>query len=242
VVLVNSKHAHKPVHAQAKAQTNLDAGGNTDEDRRARTPLPPSAQTHEGDDITQAERRVQELEAEQRRVMSQLKAAKAVHSDPGRNAPQTPQPTPTLSGLDLASRALATASLEAQIDRQFDEYNKRPRKKFIGTRTEEYVPAQYLEDWRQKVERIGNLNYPEAAKGRFYGSLVIYIEINAEGELERAEVQRSSGYRVLDAAAIRILKLASPYGKFPADLKRQTDILAFARTWTFTQADQLQSQ
>lgn len=242
VVLVNSKHARKPAHAQARAQTNLDAGGNSEDDRRARTPLPPSTETRDGDDVVDAQRRVQELEAEQRRIMSQLQADKSIGSAM-RQSDTQPVPAPAhLSGLDMADRALAIARLEGQIDRQFDEYNKRPRKKFIGVRTEEYLPAQYLEDWRQKVERVGNLNYPEAAKGRFYGSLVVYIEINSEGELERAEVQRSSGHRVLDDAALRILRLAAPFGKFPSQLKRQTDILAFARTWTFTQADQLHSQ
>jgi len=242
IILVNSKHAHKPVRAQAKAQTNLDGGGNTDEERIATTPLPPSEQVREGDDVVEAQRRVQELEAEQRLMMTRLKADKSVVTDTQRYDAQSPQPVPPVSGLDLATRALAIARLEGQIDRNLDEYNKPPRKLFIGARTEEYVPAQYLEDWRQKVERIGNLNYPEAAKGKLYGSLLVYIEINSDGDLVRAEVQRSSGHKILDEAALRILRLAAPYGKFSPELKRQADILTFARTWTFTQADQLQSQ
>ena len=242
IVLVNSKHARKPVHAQAKAQTNLDGGGNTDQDRIATTPLPPSQQLREGDDVAEAPRRVQALEAEQRSMMTRLKADKRVAIDTRHNDLQSPLTTPELSGLDLATRSLAIARLEGQIDRNLDEYNKRPRKLFIGARTEEYAPAQYLEDWRQKVERVGNLNYPEAAKGRLYGSLLVYIEINSEGDLVRAEVHRSSGHKILDEAALRILRLAAPYGKFPAELKRQADILSFARTWTFTQADQLQAQ
>ena len=185
---------------------------------------------------------MQKLEAEQRLMMTRVKADRDVTADTRRNESQSPQITPEVSGLDLATRALAIAQLEGQIDRNFDEYNKRPRKLFIGARTEEYAPAQYLEDWRQKVERVGNLNYPEAAKGKLYGSLLVYIEINSEGDLVRAEVQRSSGYKILDEAALRILRLATPYGKFPAELKRQADILTFARTWTFTQADQLKSQ
>ncbi len=242
IILVNSKHAHKPVHAQAKAQTNLDGGGNTDEERIATTPLPPSQQLREGDDVAEAQRRVQALETQQRLMMTRLKADNSVATDTRRNELQPSQTTPELSGLDLATRSLAIARLEGQIDRNLDEYNKRPRKLFIGARTEEYVPAQYLEDWRQKVERVGNLNYPEAAKGKLYGSLLVYIEINSDGDLVRAEVQKSSGHKLLDEAALRILRLAAPYGKFSAELKRQADILTFARTWTFTQADQLQAQ
>ncbi len=242
IILVNSKHAHKPAHAQAKAQTNLDGGGNTDEERIATTPLPPSERRREGDDVAEARRRVQALEAQQRRMMTRAKANKSVTTNTRSSQSPSPQITPEVSGLDLATRSLAIAQLEGQIERNQDAYNKRPRKLFIGARTEEYVPAQYLEDWRQKVERVGNLNYPEAAKGKLYGSLLVYIEINSDGDLVRAEVQRSSGHKLLDAAALRILRLAAPYGKFSAELKRQADILTFARTWTFTQADQLQSQ
>ncbi|HEY6896751.1 MAG TPA: TonB family protein [Rhodocyclaceae bacterium] len=240
VVLVNAKHRNRPDRAQAKAQANLDGGGNTDLERRATTPLPPSADTREGNDLVSAQQRVAELEAAQRQMMTRLKSEKAVTSNPQQEDKLPPQTT--VNGLDLANRAMAIARLEAQIDKQLDDYSKRPRKKFIGARTEEYLPAQYIEDWRQKIERVGNLNYPEAAKGKLYGSLVVYIEIRSDGELERAEIQRSSGHKLLDEAALRILRLAAPYGRFSAELKRQSDILAFARVWTFTQSDQLQAQ
>ncbi|HEX5393062.1 MAG TPA: TonB family protein [Rhodocyclaceae bacterium] len=237
VVLVNSKHSERPEQAQAKAQANLDAGGNTEQEHRASTPLPPSPHTKEGNDLVSAQQRVAQLEALQKQMLTQLKSQKAVHASEQQAEPLPPQPT--VSGMDLANRALAVARLEAQIDRQYDEYNKRPRKKFIGTRTTEYLPAQYIEDWRLKVERVGNLNYPEAARGKLYGSLLVYMEINQDGELLRAEVQRSSGQKVLDEAALRILRLAAPFGKFSNEMRQQFDVLAFARTWTFTQADQL---
>ncbi|WP_261379316.1 energy transducer TonB [Denitratisoma sp. DHT3] len=239
VVLVNSKHAARPTHAQAKAQANLDGGGNTDQERRAATPLPPSAQTREGDDLAQTRRRVAQLESQTRQLLSQMRSKRAFNAGA---APAQPLPPDTAPGQDLYSRSMAIARLEAQIEKQMDDYNKRPRKKFIGARTEEYLPAQYLEDWRQKVERVGNLNYPEEARGKLYGSLVVYLEINAEGQLERAEIQRSSGNKILDQAALRILRLAAPFARFPDNLKSQFDILAFARTWSFTQADMLKAQ
>lgn len=239
VVLVNSKHAARPTHAQAKAQANLDGGGNTDQERRAATPLPPSAQTREGDDLAQTRRRVAQLESQARQLLSSMRSERAFNAGA---APAQPQPPDTAPGQDLYTRSMAIARLEAQIEKQMDDYNKRPRKKFIGARTEEYLPAQYLEDWRQKVERVGNLNYPEEARGKLYGSLVVYLEINAEGQLERAEIQRSSGNKILDQAALRILRLAAPFARFPDNLKSQFDILAFARTWSFTQADMLKAQ
>ncbi len=240
VVLVNAKSARKPVKAQARAQANLDGGGNTDEDRRAKTPLPASQQVQPGDSLMEAQRQVQELEAQQQKLLTQAKSQKAIQIEASRSEKQ-PE-LASVRGADLAQSALAIARMEAQIERQIEDYNKRPRKKFIGTRTEEFAAAQYLEDWRQKVERIGNLNYPEAAKGKLYGNLLLYVEIKADGSLERVEVQRSSGHRILDEAAMRIVRMAAPYGNFSAELKRQTDIVAFARTWVFTKSDQLQSE
>jgi protein TonB len=141
----------------------------------------------------------------------------------------------------MASSAMAIARLEGQIARQMEEYNQRPRKKFIGARVEEYRFAQYVEDWRQKIERIGNLNYPAAAKGRLYGSLVLTVIIKADGELKHVEVSRSSGQALLDDAARRIVQLAAPYARFPESIRKDTDELEITRTWTFTNADRLRA-
>jgi protein TonB len=240
VILVNSKSKAKPDKAQAKAQTNLDGGGNTDEDRRAKTPLPPSPRTREGDQLIEAQRRVAELEAQSRQQMTRLKGDRAVSPDKSKPDPVT-APEPNVSGADLASSAMAIARLEGQIARQMEEYNQRPRKKFIGARVEEYRFAQYVEDWRQKIERIGNLNYPDAAKGKLYGSLVLTVVIKANGDLERVEVNRSSGQSLLDDAARRIVRMAAPYAAFPEAIRRDTDLLEITRTWTFTNADRLRA-
>jgi len=240
VILVNSKSKSRPNKAQAKAQTNLDGGGNTDEDRRAKTPLPASARTREGNELIEAKRRVTELEAQAQLQMTRLKSDRSVAAEKSKVSP-VPAPEPNVSGADLASTALAIARLEGQIARQMEEYNQRPRKKFIGARVEEYRFAQYVEDWRQKIERVGNLNYPAAARGRLYGSLVLTVIIKANGDLERIEVNRSSGQRLLDDAARRIVQMASPYAAFPESIRRDTDLLEITRTWTFTNTDRLRS-
>ena len=243
VVLVNSKHARKPHDAQVYAQTNLDGGGDSEQNQRATTPLPPSQSTTEGNDVIEAQRRVSQLEAEQKQVMTRLKAQAIVKMGQKQDKPLPPTPAPAVvSGLDLASRALAVARLEAQIDRQMNEYNKRPRVKNIGLRAEEYRFARYVEDWRQKIERIGNLNYPEAAKGRWYGSLTMTVIIKSSGELQDVEITRSSGVPVLDEAARRIVRMSAPYAEFPEDIKRDTDIITITRKWSFTREDLLQTQ
>jgi protein TonB len=240
IILVNAKSAKKPRDAQALAQANLDGGGNTDENRRAKTPLPPTQQQTTGVDIEQMQRRVRDLEARQQTLLTQAKSLRSVA--PAENANEQPAPSPNISGMDLAESARAMARLEGEISKSVDEYNKRPRKKFLGARTEEYRFAQYIEDWRQKIERVGTLNYPAAARGKLYGSLMLTVAITADGQVARIDINRSSGHKVLDDAARRIVQMASPYAAFPPDIRRDTDILEITRTWHFTQGDHLSAK
>jgi len=238
VILVNSRHAAKPEKAQAKAQANLDAGGNTEAPVRARTPLPPTRQSQPGTDLVAAQQRVAELERRQREMMTQSGPSRVARVD----ADQPPQPVePVFTGRDLATSARAMVRQEAEIARSIEEYNQRPKRKFIGARAEEYRFAQYVEDWRQKVERVGNLNYPEAARGKLYGNLVLTVAIRSDGSLERVELNRSSGHKLLDEAALRIVRLAAPFAAFPDNVRRDTDILEITCTWSFTGADQIQA-
>ena len=240
IVLVNAKSAKKPRDAQALAQSNLDGGGNTDENRRAKTPLPPTLQQNTGNDIEQMQRRVRELEARQPPLLTQAKSLRS--AAPAQNASEQPTPSPNISGLDLAESARAMARLEGEISKSVDEYNKRPRKKNIGARNDEYRFSQYIEAWRQKIERIGTLNYPDAARGKLYGSLVLTVTIMPDGQVARIEINRSSGHKILDDSARRIVQMASPYAAFPPEIRRDTDVLEITRTWHFTQGDQLSAK
>jgi protein TonB len=238
VVLVNSKSTSKPNKADALAQHNLDGGGNTEENRVAKTSFP-TLQDSKKFTPEQLAKHVAKLEAETKRVMTQLKSdhtIKQLHAKKFDGADRT-------NGEDLVQKSLEIARLEAQISKNNDYYQKLPRRKFIGARTQEFRFAQYIEDWRVKVERIGNLNYPEAARQqRVFGGLQLSVSIRADGSLEGVEVNRSSGQRILDAAAVRIVKLAAPYSRLPAEITRDTDILTITRTWTFTSANQLESE
>jgi protein TonB len=140
-------------------------------------------------------------------------------------------------------RTLEAMRLEAQIAKEMDAYQKRPKRRFVGARAEEYRFARYVEDWRLKVERVGNLNYPEAARQlRLYGNLLLTVSIRADGSVEGVRVERSSGQRVLDAAAIKIVEMSAPFAPLPPDIRRDTDILHITRTWTFTKGDELRSE
>jgi periplasmic protein TonB len=242
VVLVNAKTRERPAHAEVLAQANLDRGGNVDERRRARTPLPVTEPRASGKDLMDAQRRVRELEAQQRELLA------TARESPARVPVETPrqekseEPAPRLSGRDLADLSLAAMRLEAQIDRQLDAYQKRPRKKHIGARTVEYRFAQYEEDWRMKVERLGTLNYPPEARGKLYGNLQLTVTIKWDGSVVGMELDRSSGLKVLDAAAFKIVRMASPYAAFPADIRREFEELVITRTWFFGQGDKLWSE
>ena len=265
VVLVNSKHRNKPKKADVLAQTNLDGGGNTSENRQLKSALPwqknkltDANMEHRSKALekrlAQAEAeanrkavRLAELNKEAQALMSQLKATHAIETNPT----QTIQPTSPgislqdstikqLNTSDLMSASLEMARLEAQINKQQDDYQKRPKRKSIGARAQEYRFASYVESWRQKVERIGKVNYPEAAKDqKIYGQLQLTVYIKSSGDVEKVEIRRSSGYPVLDNAAKRIVEMGSPYAAFPEDLRKEVDILDITRTWIFTKEDSL---
>ncbi len=242
VVLVNSRTKERPAKAEVLAQANLDRGGNVDEDRRAKTPLPATEPRKPAKDVADAQRRMRELEAQQQRLLAQARdSAQRVPAEPPKPAP-APETPPLPSGRDLADLSLAAMRLQAQIDRQIDEYQKRPRKKFIGANAREYRFAQYEEDWRVKVERIGTLNYPAEARGKHYGHLRLTVTIRADGSVESVELDRSSGLKVLDQAAFKIVQMASPYAAFPPDIRRDTDLLVITRTWFFGQGDKIWTQ
>ena len=106
----------------------------------------------------------------------------------------------------------------------------------------DYRYSQYLSDWRNKVERIGAMNYPEEARGKFFGSLVLSVALRPDGSVDRIIVVRSSGNKVLDEAAKRIVMMGSPFAPFPPDIRKETDYLDITRTWNFTRGDALETR
>lgn len=269
VVLVNAKTKDAPFKADTLAQTNLDRGGNTDADRQMKSPLPvpktPSEKRAEKiavetkqakakaaqtpSEAPRKQQRVAEQERQAQEVITQTQAPQKVESQPAQQAAAVEpdqgkheeQPV-KLNAADLVARSLDAARLEAQLSKNMDAYQKRPKRKFIGARVREYRFASYVEAWRQKVEKVGNLNYPAAAKEhKLYGRLQMTVSIRADGTVEKIELNRSSGHAVLDEAAQRIVELAGPYAAFPEEIREDTDIIEITRTWTFTREDTLAS-
>ena len=242
VVLVNAKSQNRPVKADAHAQANLDGGGTTDAKRRATTPLPVTPDSVRERELAAASQRVQQLEQEAKRLMTQAKSTATTVPATTPQPERQPETKPAVTAADILQRSALITRMEAEIARDLQNEQERPRRRFVGARTQEFRFARYIEDWRQKVERFGNLNYPDTARGKVYGSLRMSVSINPDGSLAGVEIERSSGHKLLDAAAERIVRMAAPYARFPENIRRDVDVLVITRTWHFEQGDRVMTE
>ncbi len=227
VVLVNARSDKRPVAPQVRAQVNLDGGGNNDEGRRS-SPLPASAAIADGDALETARRAVAQLEQEQRALLAAYQAGRAFSAPQPRTEVDAPAPA------EQRRTQQRLARMQAEIAKEVSDYQKRPRVHHFMPSASEYRYARYFEDWRARIEKIGNEHYPEAARGRIYGTLRMTVVIDRDGSLRDAIIEQSSGSAVLDSAAQRIVKLSAPFPPFPPDMARDTDRLEITRSWLFT--------
>ncbi len=136
-------------------------------------------------------------------------------------------------GRELVDQNLEMARLAAEIERRQELMAKRPKRKFISASTREYEYAAYLRAWVAKVERVGNLNYPDEARRRGLGGrLVMTVAVRRDGSVEEVVLNRASGLGVLDQAATRIVRLAEPFPPLPKTAEN-IDVLHITRTWQF---------
>jgi len=227
VILVNARSDKRPATPQAHAQVNLDGGGANEEGRRT-SPLPDFAMMVDGDSIESARRTVAQLEQEQRALLAAYEASR-------RHATTQPKTTPASPTPQDANRPQQQLSrMQAEIAKEISDYQKRPRVHHFMPSASEYRFARYFEDWRDRIEKVGNDHYPDAARGRIYGTLRMTVVIDHNGTLLDAIIEQSSGSAVLDSAARRIVKLSSPFPPFPPDMARDTDRIEITRSWIFT--------
>lgn len=246
VILVNAKHDKKPLKADALAQANLDGGGNA-ATGRAKSPLPDMRKSEDGESAKAAKRRVTDLEEQQRKLMEQLSNRKSTFSTPRaeldkpRDLPQQPD------NLDAIDSARAIARREAEIAKNIEDYNKRPKKTQITPSTTEVGYAMYYKALQDKIEKIGTLNFPQQDGKKLYGELVVYIPVFQDGTIYEKDggprVERSSGNPALDAAAVRIARRAGPFGRFPANMRStdKDDVWEIVTRFKFTRDDALQT-
>ncbi len=236
VTLVNTADQEKPVDPDYLAQVSQRGGGNRRENVRAtRTPDAVGAHNIPGTNkITSPPQPAAGQHSPE--VLTQNQAAQALAAAPKGK----PSPPHIVTAAELIMQSKEIASLTAEIDESVQAQAKQPRERFISASTREMRDAAYMESWRNKVERIGNLNYPEVAKQRHLsGSLILDVAILPDGSVKDITVRRSSGHKLLDDAAVRIVKLAAPFAPFPADIRKDTDILHITKMWQFLSGNQL---
>ncbi len=239
VILVNAKHNSKPVKAEALAQANLDGGGEAAKGR-AKSFLTKSRAVQDGDKLSETAARLKQLEEEQKRLLSQLKDSPSRVSAAEAKSEQTQEnkPTPQTSGFELMASAQAILRREAEIAKRIEDENARPKRGYVTPSTREVEYAMYFKQWAEKVERVGNVNYPEAARGRTF-RLVMTVSVLADGRVEKIEIDRPSGNREVDAAARRIVRLAEPFGRFSPAMQARYGVLDLTMTWSFTRGEEL---
>ncbi|MEE4144150.1 MAG: TonB family protein [Halieaceae bacterium] len=239
VTLATRPDALAPGEAHHIAQANQEGGGAEAEVDQFTSPN--NDVSSDGDPGPQALLRPRETPSDPRReTVTTAAAAQRVIASEQPEREQLP-----LLGLspevDKLTRELA--NLEAELDEQSRNYAQLPRvRRLTSVAARQSVDAAYLMDWRRRVEAVGNKYYPEASiRYGLYGNLRLLVVIRADGSLHDIRVLSSSGYAVLDEAAIKIVRMAAPYAPFPPELRATTDRLEIIRTWQF-QENRLSSQ
>ena len=240
VILVQSANSEKPEKADFLAQANNAGGGTVDQAKRPSEPLSSAIpKAVAGIAPVQLENGAPRPETPTDAEMLTTKHSKfTVRTDTAK--PDTPT-RPAAVEREEDQRKLEMAKLAQEIQRESEQYAKRPKRKYISANTKEYEFAAYMRAWVARIERIGNLNYPdEARRQQLHGQLVLTVAVNRDGSVKSTDVIQSSGHKLLDDAAIRIVKLAAPFPPFPAGEK--VDELYITRTWQFLPGDVLRNR
>ncbi len=231
VILSGTRTPLTPKEAEFLAQASNQGGGEHDKSSRPTDtvsgplPLPESG-------LAPQPLRAQSPDATPPPEARIVTGADAGKVPPEQMRPQT-DPEALPPGEQKILHDIDMARLAAEVHLNSQRYAKRPKRKFVSASTQEYAYADYLRRWVDRAERVGNLNYPEAARQRgLSGQVVMSIGIRRDGSVESSQVLVSSGKPVLDQAALRIAKLAQPYPALPKTADN-IDVLNVVRTWNF---------
>jgi len=241
IILVHHKSKDRPDDAAALAQVNLDSGGDTATQQRSASPHSSAIPVEERarslkTRITQIPKPTQS----QTRILTSNYLDQITATQPAQDQIDPMRPNP--DSAEQMEKSIELARLSAEISPRFLNDGGRARHKFVNARTQEFKYASYMDAWRRKVERVGNLNYPEEARRRgLQGGLVLDVALDPEGKVIEIKLLRSSGVPVLDDAAIRIVELASPFAPLPNNIREDTDVLHIIRTWQFQDNHRLSS-
>ncbi|MCW8934830.1 MAG: TonB family protein [Gammaproteobacteria bacterium] len=239
VILVNTSNSETPDKADFLAQTSQDGGGNSEEKVR-RTDLF-SAPT-----LSQQPGMAQQQASQQQNPIKKQSAQKAfITQNKSTHKRESHKKQTSKEVLEQIIKPQQqnerAARMAEELSLTLQEFSQKPKEKFLNSRTKEYIAASYMRGWIDKVERLGNADYPDAAiREKLSGTLILDVVINSDGTLKEINLRRSSGHQILDDAAKRIVKMSSPFAPFSAKLQKQADIIHITRSWEF-QSNQLRS-
>jgi protein TonB len=229
ITVVNPNQTKPPEDYDYLAETSQDGAGNTEEKVQPQqqvveqAPPPPAAR---------------EIKPDTTQVLTRDDSRQKVDK-PEESPPQ--EDTRQSSATELINRSMEMLTLNKQINQTLQAYSKTPKSKFISARTKEFKYASYMRDWVAKVDRVGELNYPDAARRQHLsGKLIVQVAVYPDGTVREITIRKPSGHKILDDAAVRIVKLAAPFAPFPDDIKQETDLLYITRTWIFTSGNRLE--
>lgn len=233
VILVEQANSDKPDEAAYLSTFSQDGGGDSEENTRPSSPFASSMDVDSdglaSTPILKSAPRPSEESAEE--VVTAVFSEESVKTE---ETSENNEESDAAEDSVVVEQNMDIARLAAEIERQQQEFAKRPKKKHINARTTETAAASYMHTWVKQVERVGNLNYPDAARrDKLTGSLILIVGIYKNGDIESVTVDESSGHKLLDDAAVRIVELAAPFEPMTGSLAEETDILYIVRTWEF---------
>lgn len=237
ITLAQYQSKKTPEDADFLAQSNQQGSGSLDEKAMLQTTHRADFHSNEVNEIAQQTQIKQKLIAQTRQSLivtfgaSDFKVSNWVAEEEEQEEFRDQQ------DMSVEQRSQEIASLEAKLDIQTQAYAKRPRTtRLTSASTKQAENALYLHKWRERIETVGNLNYPAEAKNKqIYGQLRLVVSLMPDGSVLKVDIIESSGHKILDEAAIRIVHLASPFDTFPPNMQKTTDVLEVIRTWRFHQ-------
>jgi periplasmic protein TonB len=241
VILVQSASGEAPDKADFLAQANNSGGGESEKAKRPSDPLTspipkPIAGVAPRPTENGAPRASTPTKTELLTTRSAERRVETATQAP--DIPTVRAPTER----EIIERKLEMAQLAQEIQRETEKYAKRPKRKYISANTREYAYASYMNAWVARIERIGNLNYPDEARRQdLHGQLVLTVGLNRDGSVKSIDVIQPSGHKILDDAAIRIVRLAAPFNRLPRNADA-IDELYITRTWQFLEGNILRNR
>ncbi len=241
IILVQTKAPDEAEKADYLAQISQKGGGNAEHKARPKELF--SAPTLSEDPGLSEQTNIQQIKKQKlNEQVALLTQADAEYDITTKENPLKADDDITVDNNDSKQDTQA-ARLAPEISNQIEVQASIGRTKYLNSSTKAFGPAKYMREWINRVERIGNLNYPDQARRqKLSGTLILDVVINADGKLMKIDLRQSSGHQILDDAAKRIVKLAAPYSAFPEKLRQETDIIHITRSWEFLNDNRLRTQ